>query len=172
MERTLFFIVAVALIHLRFSADTFSGFYTPSADPVASSSRRLAEGVVDSTLRRTLETVTFSSAVTNSSLELSAVDAWVYSSAQSCARGIFKARRNTLGPDRAPEMGHRYAGFTAYIPFSSTTELVFTASGIVRARGSVPSAAVFALPLSSLGIRGAKDQHTGGAPSRNVSEQA
>ncbi|KAL1426291.1 hypothetical protein MTO96_018344 [Rhipicephalus appendiculatus] len=146
MERALLFIVAVALVHLRFAADTFSGFYTSPADPVALPSGRLVQATVD---------------------------AWVYpplTPSESSARAIFKARRNTLGPDRAPEMGHRYAGFTAYIPFSSTTELAFTATGIVRARGSVPSAAVFA--LSRLGIKDANDRDTGGVPPQGVPEQA
>ncbi|KAH8019483.1 hypothetical protein MRX96_019624 [Rhipicephalus microplus] len=172
MERTLLFIVAVALVHLRFWADTYSGFHTPPADPATLPSGRLAQGIVDSTLGQHLGTATFSSAAMNSTLCIATVDAWVCSPlapAESSARVIFKARRNTLGPDRAPEMGHRYAGFTAYIPFSSTTELVFTTTGVVRARGSVPSAAVFALPVSRLGIEDAKDLDTGG---QGVSQQA
>ncbi|KAK8762384.1 hypothetical protein V5799_026347 [Amblyomma americanum] len=36
------------------------------------------------------------------------------------------AHPSTLGPDCAPEMDQHYAGFTDYVPFSSTTELAFT----------------------------------------------
>ncbi|KAH6943865.1 hypothetical protein HPB50_000182 [Hyalomma asiaticum] len=169
MERILLFIVAVLLVHLRFSADTFSGFCTPTAESAAFPSGRLAQGIADSALGRPFET-TFSSVAKNSGFTT-----WVYpplTPAESSVQGIVHAHRSTLGPDRAPEMGYRYAGFTAYIPFSSTTELIFTASGVVRARGSVPSAAVVYLPLSSLGIKDAKDQDTGGVRPRFVAERA
>lgn len=169
MERILLFIVAVALVHLRLLADTFSGFSTPTADHVAFPSWRFAQNVVDSSLGKNFDTRPSSKA------KNSIFAPWVeppLTPAEPSTGGIVGAPRSTLGPDRAPEMGHRYAGFTAYVPFSSTTELAFTASGVVRARGAVPSAAVGVLPLCSLGIKGVKNTDTGGTPSQDVVEEA
>uniref|UniRef100_A0A023G2M9 Putative secreted mucin n=1 Tax=Amblyomma triste TaxID=251400 RepID=A0A023G2M9_AMBTT len=121
-------IATIFLIYQRLSAASFPATEMSHEDSITFSPENLTPDMVDtSSGDECLDSAPSPTAVRHSTPVFE--DVKTPAPSEHSAGG---PPRNTLGPGLAPEMDLHYDGFTAYVPFSSTTELASTVSDVQR----------------------------------------